>query len=129
MGKKVAVLVVDDSPICQQLISDALRKDPELEIVATAANGREAVDLCKTLKPNVITMDVDMPVMDGRLAMSALRSDPRTFKTPIIVLTAHASPEDVAAAIEAGCYSYETKPVVMRRLLERIEEALQPVAK
>jgi len=75
-------------------------------------------------RPDLILMDLDMPVMDGRAAMRALRNDPRTFKIPIIVLTAHASPVDVAAAIEAGCDSYETKPIVLKRLVERIEEVL-----
>jgi CheY-like chemotaxis protein len=93
--------------------------------VASAADGREALQAVRQHRPDLILMDLDMPVMDGRLAMSALRNDPRTFKIPIIVLTAHASPEDVAAAVEAGCHSYETKPIVIRRLVERIEEALQ----
>ena len=70
-------------------------------------------------------MDLDMPVMDGRTAIHALKSDPRTYKIPIIVLTAYTSAEDVANAAAAGCQAYEAKPVVLRRLLERIEGLLQ----
>jgi CheY-like chemotaxis protein len=54
----------------------------------------------------------------------ALKADPRTFRIPVIVLTAHASPEDVAEAAANGCLSYETKPIVLRRLLARIAEVL-----
>jgi CheY-like chemotaxis protein len=71
-------------------------------------------------------MDLDMPVMDGAAAMRALRIDLKTCRIPIIVLTAHASPEDVEQALRTGCQAYETKPIVIRRLLERIEAALAP---
>jgi two-component system cell cycle response regulator DivK len=60
--------------------------------------------------------------------MRALRSDPRTFRIPIIVLTAHANPDDVVEAMQAGCCAYETKPIVLRRLLERIAEGLKAAA-
>jgi CheY-like chemotaxis protein len=59
--------------------------------------------------------------------MRALKSDPHTFKIPIIVLTAHADPEDVAEAASHNCAAYETKPIVLRRLLERIQEVLGPL--
>lgn len=121
------LLVVEDDEFSRDMLVRRLERHG-YEMLS-AADGREGLHAARTQRPDLILMDLDMPVMDGRLAMGALRSDPRTFKTPIIVLTAHASPEDVAAAIEAGCHSYETKPVVMRRLLERIEEALQPAAK
>src|SRR5579864_2228827 len=112
MGKKVSVLVVDDSPICQQLISDALKKDPELDVVATAANGREAVDLAKSLKPNVITMDVDMPVMDGLQATEHIMAE---IPTPILVLTAdprNQAPELTCKALEHGALALQVKPAM-----------------
>jgi|SRR5579871_574938 len=90
-----------------------------------AADGREALKITRQYRPDVILMDLDMPVMDGRSAIKALKSDPRTFRIPIIVLTAHTSPEDVAEAVKAGCYAYEAKPVALRRLMDRIEEATQ----
>jgi CheY-like chemotaxis protein len=72
-------------------------------------------------------MDLDMPVLDGRGAMRALKSDPHTFKIPIIVLTAHADPADVAEAVSHDCAAYETKPIVLRKLLERIQSVLGPI--
>jgi two-component system chemotaxis response regulator CheB len=110
MGKKVGVLVVDDSPICQQLISDALRKDPELEIVGTASNGREAVEMVRSLKPNVITMDVDMPVMDGLAATEHIMAE---MPTPILMLTAdprNQAPELTCKALELGALALQVKP-------------------
>ena len=91
----------------------------------SAADGREALLAARQHRPDLILLDLDMPVMDGRAAMRALRSDPKTFRIPIIVLTAHADPDDVAEARLAGCYAYETKPIVLRRLVERIEAGLK----
>jgi CheY-like chemotaxis protein len=96
-------------------------------VVVAAADGREAVLAARQHRPDLILMDLDMPVLDGPGAIAALKSSPRTFKIPIIVLTAHASAEHVAEAVAAGCQAYETKPIVLRRLLERIAEFLGPV--
>ena|SRR5450432_4782940 len=90
-----------------------------------AADGREAVKAAKLHRPDLILMDLEMPEMDGRAAIRALKADPRTFRIPIIVLTSHTDPRDVEESVKAGCYAYEVKPVVLRRLMERIEEALQ----
>src|SRR5690349_15568384 len=112
MAKKVSVLVVDDSPICRQLICDALVKDAELEIIGTANNGQEAVNLAKTLKPNVITMDVDMPVMDGLSAVENIMAD---NPTPILVLTAdprHQAPDLTYRALEMGALALQVKPAI-----------------
>ena len=112
MAKKVGVLVVDDSPICRQLICDALAKDPDMEVVGTAADGREAVSLSGKLKPNVITMDVDMPVMDGLTAVENIMAE---NPTPILVLTAdprHQAPELTCKALEVGALALQVKPAM-----------------
>ncbi len=112
MGKKVGVLVVDDSPICRQLISDALTKDPELEIIATCADGQEAVKRTAELRPNVITMDVDMPVMDGLTAVEHIMAE---SPTPILVLTAdprNQAPELTCRALELGALALQVKPAI-----------------
>jgi len=110
MSKKVGVLVVDDSPICRQLICDALSKDPDMEIVGMAADGREAISLSVALKPSVITMDVEMPVMDGLTAVENIMAD---NPTPILVLTAdprHQAPELTCKALELGALALQVKP-------------------
>lgn len=110
MTRKVGVMVVDDSPICRQLICDALKKDPDLEVVATCANGQEAIDQALKVKPNVITMDVDMPVVDGLTAVESIMAD---NPTPILMLTAdprNQAPELTCRALELGALALQVKP-------------------
>src|SRR3954470_6837331 len=110
MARKVTVLVVDDSPICRQLIIDALSKDADLEIAGTAETGQEAVQKTASLRPNVITMDVDMPVMDGLTATERIMGE---TPTPILVLTAdprNQAPELTHRALEVGALALQVKP-------------------
>jgi len=116
------VLVVEDDEFSRDMLTRRLQRSG-FEILA-AADGREGLLAARQHRPDVILMDLDMPVMDGRSAIRSLRNDPRTYKIPIIVLSAHASPEDVTTAADQGCEAYEAKPVVFRRLLERIAEVL-----
>jgi CheY-like chemotaxis protein len=117
------LLLAEDDEFSRDMLVRRLERHG-YEVLA-AADGREALRAVRQHLPDLILMDLDMPVMDGRTATRLLKSDPRTVKIPIIVLTSHATPEDVAEAAAAGCYSYETKPIVLRRLVERIEEALR----
>ncbi|MBN8227082.1 chemotaxis-specific protein-glutamate methyltransferase CheB [Corallococcus macrosporus] len=112
MGKKVSVLVVDDSVICRQLISAALSDDPDIQVVGTAANGQEAVALTKELRPHVITMDVDMPVMDGLTAVEHIMAE---VPTPILVLTGDPrsqAPALTYRALELGALALQIKPSI-----------------
>jgi two-component system chemotaxis response regulator CheB len=112
MGKKVSVLVVDDSLICRQLICEALGQDPDLQVVATCADGKEALARVKELRPNVITMDVDMPVMDGLTAVEHIMAE---CPTPILVLTAdprQQAPELTCRALELGALGLRVKPSI-----------------
>jgi two-component system chemotaxis response regulator CheB len=107
---KVKVLVVDDSLICQQLITAALSKDDELEVVGTASDGAEAVAMTEKLRPDVITMDVEMPAVDG---ISATEQIMNATPTPILMLTA--DPRDQALdltsrALAAGALALQIKP-------------------
>ena len=116
------LLLAEDDEFSRDMLMRRLERQG-FEVIA-AADGREALQAARQHRPDLVIMDLDMPVMDGKAAMMALHSDPRTFKIPVIVLTAHASPEDLQGAIEAGCQLFETKPIVFRRLVERIEEVL-----
>ena len=118
------LLLAEDDEFSRDMLVRRLERQG-FEMVA-AADGREALLAAREHRPDLILLDLDMPVMDGRSAMRALRSDPKTFRIPIIVLTAHADPEDVAEARLSGCCAYETKPIVLRRLIDRIQETLQP---
>ncbi len=112
MGKKVSVLVVDDSLICRQLICEALSQDPDLQVVGACADGKEAVARVKELRPNVVTMDVDMPVMDGLTAVEHIMAE---CPTPILVLTADPrsqAPELTCRALELGALGLRVKPSI-----------------
>ncbi|RJS19137.1 chemotaxis response regulator protein-glutamate methylesterase [Corallococcus sp. H22C18031201] len=112
MGKKVSVLVVDDSLICRQLISQALSQDPDIEVVGSCADGKQAIALTKELRPHVVTMDVDMPVMDGLTAVEHIMAE---CPTPILVLTADPrsqAPELTCRALELGALALQIKPAI-----------------
>lgn len=117
------LLVVEGNEFSRKILVRRLQ-GLGFEMISTS-DGREAVTAARQHRPDLILMDLDMPVMDRRAAVRALRSDPKTFRIPIIVLTAHAEPENVAEAQRAGCGAYQTKPIVVRRLVERIEEVLK----
>jgi two-component system chemotaxis response regulator CheB len=112
MAKKVSVMVVDDSPLCRQLIVDALGRDPDIEVIAQAENGQQAYDKAIALKPQVITMDVDMPVLDGLSATEKIMAE---HPTPILVLTAdprNQAPELTHRALAVGALALQVKPAM-----------------
>lgn len=120
------VLLAEDDEFSRDILVRRLARNG-FETLAVS-DGREAVRSARLHRPDVILMDLDMPVLDGLAAIRQLQSDPRTFRIPIIVLTAHTTPQEVADAAVAGCQAYEAKPVIFRRLLERIEEVLRASA-
>lgn len=85
MSPAVKVLVVDDSVVMRKIITEILQKDPEIKVIGTARNGLEAVEMTKSMKPDVVTMDIEMPVMDGLTALQHIMNDsPR----PVVMLSA-----------------------------------------
>ena len=92
--------------------------------VAEAENGEEALAKATALLPDVIVMDLSLPVMDGWEATRRLKRDPRTKKIPVLVLTGHALPEHAQAAREAGCDMVITKPCLPDQLMETIRRIL-----
>ena len=92
--------------------------------VVEAENGEEALAKATSLLPDIIVMDLSLPVMDGWEATRRLRRDPRTQKIPVIVLTGHALPEHAQAAREAGCDVVITKPCLPDQLMETIRRIL-----
>ena len=108
----VKVLVVDDSPLIRQLIVEALERDPEVQVVGTAENGQQAIEQAAALRPHVITMDVEMPVMDGLTAAERIMAE---YPTPILVLTAdprNQAPELTHRALAVGALALRVKPAL-----------------
>ncbi|HUK15771.1 MAG TPA: response regulator [Bryobacteraceae bacterium] len=116
------VLLADDNEFRRDMLACRLVRHG-YEVI-TAANGGAALAAARGQRPDLILLDIDMPVMEGGAAMRSLKNDPRTFRIPVIALAAEASLEKVTQAAAEGCQACEAKPVVMGRLLERIEEVL-----
>ncbi len=121
------ILLVEDNEMNRDMLSRRLeRKGYEVVI---AVDGQQAIDLGASEKPDLILMDMSLPVLDGWEATRRLKADGKTKQIPIIALTAHAMPEDERRAREAGCNDYDTKPIELLRLLEKIAALLGSTAK
>jgi CheY-like chemotaxis protein len=116
------VLLVEDDEMSRDVLGRRLAKLGYT--VITAVNGRDALTAARAEAPSVILMDVCMPDMDGIQATKQLRADIKTAGIPIIALTALNTAADVRRAIEAGCDSYETKPVNLTRLNLKIRKLI-----
>ena len=92
--------------------------------IVIANDGREGVNKTKTEKPDLILMDLSLPELDGWEATRLIKTDQETSQIPAIALSAHAMKEHIYKALEAGCDDYDTKPVDIKRLLEKISKFL-----
>jgi CheY-like chemotaxis protein len=116
------ILLVEDNEMSRDMLTRRLqRKGYE---VAIAVNGEEAVRMAQWLTPDLILMDIRLPVMDGREAMRRIKIMPETQSIPIIALTAHAMAGDMEKFVDAGCDDYDTKPIDLPRLLEKMQALL-----
>jgi two-component system cell cycle response regulator DivK len=116
------VLLVEDNEMNRDMLSRRLiRRGYE---VVFAVDGQQGVDMAHSEKPDIILMDMSLPVMDGWEATRRVKSDAASRGVPVIGLTAHAMSGDREKAIEAGCDDYDTKPVELDRLIEKIERLL-----
>lgn len=92
--------------------------------VVVARDGAQGVSMAKDVQPSLILMDLSLPVLDGWEATRRLKGDPATRNIPVIGLSAHAMPGDKEKALASGCDDFDTKPVDMKRLLEKISTHL-----
>jgi CheY-like chemotaxis protein len=117
------ILLVEDNEMNRDMLSRRLqRKGYE---VVLAMDGQSGVEMTQTQAPDLVLMDMSLPVLDGWEATRRLKADPATRHIPVIALTAHAMSSDREKAIEAGCDDYDTKPVELTRLLAKIEALLR----
>jgi CheY-like chemotaxis protein len=116
------ILVVEDNDENWDMLSRRLQRRGYL--VVRAADGQEAVEMAARERPDLILMDVSLPVMDGLEATRHIRARTETQTTPIIALTAHAMLGDRDKALQAGCDDYHAKPVELPRLLAQMEALL-----
>ena len=117
------ILLVEDNEMNRDMLSRRLERKGYA--VTIAVDGQQAVDIAAADPPTLILMDMSLPVLDGWEATRRIKADVRTKHVPVIALTAHAMQGDEQKAREAGCDDYDTKPVELQRLLEKMEKLLK----
>jgi two-component system cell cycle response regulator DivK len=116
------VLLVEDNEMNRDMLSRRLARNG-YEVVM-AVDGQQAVTMAASENPDIILMDMSLPVIDGWEATRRVKADPATQKIPVIALTAHAMAEDESKARNAGCDDFDTKPVDIQRLMGKMKALL-----
>ncbi len=116
------ILLVEDNEMNRDMLSRRLERKA-FEVVI-AVDGQAGVNLATSESPDLILMDLSLPIMDGWEATRRIKADPATKSIPVIALTAHAMAGDEQKALEAGGDDYDTKPVNFKRLLGKIDSLL-----
>lgn len=128
---KIKVVVVDDSPFMRKVLSDIINSDSQLQVIGSAKNGREAVEIVKSLKPDVVTLDIEMPIMNG---LEALKEIMETSPIPVIMLSGltYKGAESTMIALELGAIDFIEKPSsifmvntedLKKRIIEKVKQA------
>ena len=120
------ILLVEDNEMNRDMLSRRLTRNGYE--VSIAVDGQQGVDMASSARPDLILMDMSLPVIDGWEATRRIKSNEATRQIPVIALTAHAMAGDREKAMEAGCEDYDTKPVEISRLLGKIAALLAPKA-
>jgi CheY-like chemotaxis protein len=116
------IVLVEDNEMNRDMLSRRLQKRGY--DVVMALDGQEGVDKVQSESPDLVLMDMSLPVLDGWEATRRLKNMPETKAIPIIALTAHAMSGDREKAVDAGCDDFDTKPIELPRLLGKIEALL-----
>jgi CheY-like chemotaxis protein len=119
------ILIVEDNEMNRDMLSRRLERRGFS--IVMAVDGQQGVDMARAEKPDLILMDMSLPVMDGWTATQTIKSDADLANIPVIALTAHAMAGDREKAMGAGCDDYDTKPIELPRLLEKIGKFLPNV--
>jgi two-component system cell cycle response regulator DivK len=119
------ILIVEDNEMNRDMLSRRLERRGFA--VVMAVDGQQGVDMARSEKPDLVLMDMSLPVLDGWAATREIKADEGLKAIPVIALTAHAMAGDREKAIEAGCDDYDTKPIELPRLLEKIGKFLPDV--
>ncbi|HVY94040.1 MAG TPA: response regulator [Bryobacteraceae bacterium] len=123
MADAARILLVEDNEMNRDMLARRLMRKGYA--VSVALDGAQGLEMAAETAPDLILMDMSLPVLDGWEASRRLKADPALRQIPILALTAHAMSDDRTKALEAGCDEYDTKPVEFTRLLEKMENLLQ----
>lgn len=118
---KIRLLIVDDHTVIREGLTLLLSPVPDLEVIGTASNGQDAIELVKTRKPDVVIMDLHMPIMDGADAMKEIRAV--SPETKLIVLSSYKEKDEVLRAIDSGANAYLLKDGPINELAQAIRNA------
>ncbi len=121
-GILTKVLLVEDNEMNRDMLSRRLARKGFL--VVAAKDGLEGVSMAGSETPDIILMDMSLPEIDGWEATRRIKAEPETASIPVVALTAHAMASDREKALNAGCDDFDTKPVELDRLLEKMEKLL-----
>ncbi|MEJ2690796.1 MAG: response regulator [Deltaproteobacteria bacterium] len=117
------ILVADDSAMIRRIVGQIIQQMGHK--VLLAENGEEGLSLTKSVKPDLVIMDIEMPVMTGIEATARIKSDPETSSIPVLIFTCLGSEEDIRRAREAGCQGFLNKPISKEALQESINATIQ----
>jgi len=123
MGREATILICDDEPNLRELMRISLEPGPDYRIVE-ASDGAEAIEVVDSENPDLVLLDMMMPGVDGIAVLEHLRSQPEHVETPVVVVSAFASPADRNRAIEAGATRFVKKPFDPEALRSLVEELL-----
>ena len=116
------ILLVEDNEMNRDMLSRRLERRGHTIVIAV--DGQQGVDMAKSEAPELILLDMSLPILDGWEAAQQIKAQPETKDIPVIALTAHAMAGDKEKALKAGCDDYDTKPVELPRLLGKIDALL-----
>ena len=119
------ILIVEDNEMNRDMLSRRLERRGFA--IVMAVDGQQGVDMARSEKPDLVLMDMSLPVMDGWTATQTIKADAELKGIPVIALTAHAMEGDREKAMSAGCDDYDTKPIELPRLLEKIAKFIPNV--
>jgi len=124
MAKRYSVLYVEDNAANLELVAQIIARRSDIRFVS-APDATEGIARARTLMPDVILMDINLPGMSGQSALCILRADPCTAHIPVIALSANAIPRDIQSALEAGFHGYITKPIKISVFTRALDAALK----
>jgi len=122
---KYTVLIVDDIPINIILLKTMLARTNVR--ILTAINGQEALDTVRNLRPHVVLLDIQIPIMDGWEVLKEIKADPELKETAVIIVSAYTSSEDIEQSMKLGASGFIKKPVIMDLLLSSVTAELDKI--
>ena len=118
------LLYVEDNPANLKLVEQLVARRPTMRLLS-ALDGNRGIQIARASQPEVILMDINLPGISGIEALNILREDPSTAHIPVLALSANAMPRDIEKGLEAGFFSYLTKPIKIREFMESLDTAFE----